>query len=96
MLPGQSIELYSKQLAVITKLNKENKTEDTFYTIAPINEKKRYEFIEELKLNTNYDSVVYKMNDGAEATAIYHVKVLFYDYNVIMVFTQYPLADNNC
>ncbi len=87
---NSEVKKYEDQVSGVKKLNAANKTKDTFYTVAPIDEQSRCTFIEALAYEDNRKAFIYKRKNAFEETAIYHVRVIYYDYSSNMIFTIRP------
>ena len=82
------IKNYSDQLMEVAGLNANNKADDTFFTVAPINEKNRNSLKEDMKEIGFYKSVVYRMKVFFDETAIYCVRVICYNKITKLIFKR--------
>ena len=87
---NSEVEKYEDRVLEVKRLNTPNKTKDAFYTVAPIDEQSRCTFIEALANEDNRKAFIYKRKNALEETAIYHVRVIYYDYSSNMIFTICP------
>ena len=87
MLMSSVVEKYVDQVLEVKKLNTASKTKDVFYTVAPTDDQSRCTFIEALANEDNRKEFRYKRKNALEETAIYHVRVIYYDYSSNMIFT---------
>ena len=82
------IKNYYDQLAEVERLNANNKADDMFFTVAPIDAKNRNSFKEDMKAIGFYKSVLYKMKSFFDETAIFCVRVIFYNKITKLIFKR--------
>ena len=84
------IKNYSRQIIEAGKLNKENEINDSFFTVAPINDRYRCAFIEGFGIAGNCRNMLYKMKSIFDKTGIYLVRVVHAESNTTYIFTLQP------
>ena len=81
---------YHSQVVEAERLNNENKKNDSFFTVAPVNDKNRCGFIESFEITGSYISLRYKMKHLFDKTAIYLVRVVLAESFTNYIFTMQP------